>query len=183
MAAAPLVYTEAGSGDLYSPNSFSDPFGLTVLTLGSGANTISGTFGTGDFDSFAIFLPAGLTLVSGDVQLTDGLGDVANTDWSIRTGSTYITGTTALPTLAASSPGTASLTGLPLGAGTYSFSQGAIVSLSTGGPVSANYTFTLNVTGTETSGVPEPSTFGLAAVALAGLFAARPRLRGLSSSR
>lgn len=175
MSAAPLVYTETSNGDLYTPNAPGASSALTVLTLGSGANTISGTFGTGDFDSFAILIPAGLTFESGNVQLADGLGDVVLTSWSIRNGSTYGSGTAVLPALTANSPGTAALTGLPLGPGTYSFSHGSVNSIFNGGPVSADYTFTLNLTGTETPGVPEPSTVVLAAAALAGMAVARRR--------
>ena len=69
-------------------------------------------------------------------------------------------------------------TGLPfIGPGTYSVSELSLGFGSAQIENLANYTFTFDVSGVET-GAPEPATFGLAAAALAGLFAVRQRRRG-----
>ncbi|MBI4910381.1 MAG: PEP-CTERM sorting domain-containing protein [Acidobacteria bacterium] len=175
--AAPLVYTESVDGDLFAPG-FGELY-PTVFTLGVGANTIRGNFGSGasgsDFDSFAFMIPVGMSFTSGSVQLIDAVGNIEFSQWVVRTGATPFEGTIIQNVLAPLSPGTEFFSGLPLGPGTYSVQHVLISSLGVG-PNTSDYVFTLTVVGDQT-GVPEPSTFGLVAVTLAGLFATARRNR------
>ena len=161
--AAPLTYEEPRDGDL--------PMGapLPVLPLDLGVNTVSGHFHPQayiDWDSFAFTIPAGTQLVSGSVELTGGsIGGEVAAYWYLFPGSSPdFTGAildyllTAIPSYES-----ASLTYVPLDAGTYNLTQalneGAVY---TDG---AFYTFSLTV-----AEVPEPAAY------LAGVGSAIPLL-------
>ena len=171
-SAAPITHLESVSGDL--PGA---AFPLPVLAFDVGTNTVSGQFGrnrTGraDFDSFAFTIPSGAVLVSGGVTLTDVQGDITNSGWVFFSGSADAFTGTQLEALNVLSPGTASLTPVPLGPGTYNMTQTAFgIEPALFDPHTANYTFQFDVRAeVATAAVSAPAPAGLV-LALTGLSA------------
>jgi hypothetical protein len=148
-SAAPIAYSEGVSGDL------PDSGVLPTFTLDFGTNTVSGTYGqdaneNDDFDDFAIIVPAGLSVVSADITLTDNVADMVGASWQLNSGSNLAHGGAPVTLLTASSPGS---TAIPtLVADTYNFTQASYANTPIV-PVSGNYTFTFVI--------PEPTTLAL----------------------
>ncbi len=151
-SAAPIAYSEAVSGDLPETGV------LPTFTLDFGINTVSGTYGQDanenlDFDSFAIIVPSGLSVLFGDLTLTDNTGDMLTATWQLNSGSNLAFGGTNLGSVTANSPGT---TLIPmLVADTYNFTQVAFTNTAEASET-GNYTFTFVV--------PEPASLALLAV-------------------
>jgi hypothetical protein len=181
--ASPIVYNEAVDGDLAQ----SDP--LTLLTLGLGENTISGTFGENDilqtlnWASFAFIVPVGDNISSGSVSMTST--DIDESSWFLATGGVELTSNNTFAGTVLDAgltidglSGIAVLHALPIGEGTYHIMQtdfqpvDSIFGVTTS---SADFTFTLNlVSGTATTpppaylpNAPEPSTWFLTASGVA----------------
>jgi hypothetical protein len=152
-SAAPIAYSEAVSGDL--PNTGV----LPTFTLDFGINTISGTYGqdaneNDDFDGFAIIVPSGLSVLFGDITLTDNTGDMITATWRLSSGSNLANGGTPIADLTTNSPGT---TVIPvLVADTYNFTQAGFTNTPEVSET-GNYTFTFVV--------PEPASLALFSMA------------------
>jgi hypothetical protein len=151
-SAAPIAYSEAVSGDLPETGV------LPTFTLDFGTNTVSGTYGQDaleniDFDSFAIIVPSGLSVISADVTLTDNTNDMVSARWQLNSGSNVANGGTPITDVTANSPGTAVIPALV--ADTYNFTQNAFTNTPVV-PVTGNYTFTFIV--------PEPTMVALIAL-------------------
>jgi hypothetical protein len=167
--AVPVNYIETFDGDLPHPG-----FPLPTLAFDIGVNTVSGRFGVisevqDDVDSFAFTVPAGAELVAGQVEMFDldtmGGGDIAHSEWMLRSGSANSNGGTAIELLDPNSPGVDALTfSLPLGPNVYNVTHVAYSS-SPPPPAMADYTFTFELRAI----VPEPAS---AALLLAGAIAA-----------
>jgi hypothetical protein len=140
-AAAPVNYVESVSGDLKWW-----VFPLTTFNFDIGTNTINGTFGDGDpdgADAFAFTIPTNAHLVSGQVTLTDALGDMTSTAWELWSGTNNPNPSGVfLEELSVLSPGSHQMTSVPLGPGLYSVTP---MGYSGFLPASANYTFAFTV--------------------------------------
>jgi hypothetical protein len=147
-SAAPITYIESVGGDLS---------GLTpaVFTLDEGLNTVSGTTGftspTNDFDSFAFIVPEGLQVNSIKVIIPEISGDFVDAIWGLYQGGTGLNQGTRLQFVTVPAPGSSTVSSMPLPADSYNFS--ATRNDFTGSPVSADYTFIIDV-----APVPEPTT-------------------------
>jgi hypothetical protein len=180
--AAPIAYVEGA--DLSNPPTGSS---LTTFTLDVGTNTVSGTVtASGDQDSFAFTVPAGMSVTAASLTMGDvsGPGNLIATKWTLRDSLLAGTGTqlgiiavsdspafpatTTVPFNTAAAP-----VSLPLGPGDYgltgSFTPGS-------GNGTAAYTFSFTVT-------PEPTGLALLASLTAPALLARRRRRGGSSGR
>jgi hypothetical protein len=159
--AAPILYSEAVSGDLPASG---NP--LPTFTLDAGVNTISGTTGfdgdVADFDSFAFIVPTGLQVVIANVTLTDFIGDLPAASWYLNSGSPAAFEGNSLEFIEVDSPGTQNFTTTPLAPDTYNLTAWVL-----GGVGYSNFTFTFTVI------VPEPTS--LALLGFAGLALARRR--------
>ncbi|HEV7298632.1 MAG TPA: PEP-CTERM sorting domain-containing protein [Tepidisphaeraceae bacterium] len=161
--AAPVHYFEQVSGDL--PQDYAGNTDAPVLTLDVGLNTINGTFGTTpsyDFDSFVFIVPAGLTVLSGQLVVTDATGDIEDGSWMVLDGIGVFQ-----EFVIATSPGVTDFAANTLPADSYLMSG-----LDFGGDGTANYTFSLTV-----AAVPEPASLGLFALAGAALLRRRATRR------
>ena len=167
---APISYFEAISGDLVQPANNGDP--LTTFTLDTGLNTVNGVFGDAanflaDFDSFGFIVPAGLEVLQAKVTLTDATGNIGDSHWLLRAGSTHLNTGTLVESITSNSPGFANVAAVPLLAGDYNISHSDY--LSAPPPATANYTFIFDVHPV----VPEPASPG--ALALGALAFGRRR--------
>lgn len=173
--ATPLTYDELVNGDLFAgPSGFAIP----VLAFDVGTNTIKGTTGVTDFDSFAFSVPTGASLIAASVTSADVSGNVTGVVWTFRKGSNLTGSGTFLDQIVAPSPGSGVFAGTPLGADTYSMvpagiSQDPTVTV----PQFASYTFSFVVRALDTP-VPAPATFALLGAGLAVLGLARRRRSG-----
>jgi hypothetical protein len=175
VSAAPVAYTESGGGDLPQL----DP--LPVFTLDVGVNTISGTItaapmGGSDFDYFAFVVPAGNVLTSATLTMIDTAEPftphITSVTWNLYSGSSSAFGGTGLGAIASANPGSTSLPGLPLPAGTYNVTGPSMNYV--GFPAYADYVFSLTVA------VPEPATLGLLASAVVPTLLRRRRRRSIA---
>ena len=182
--AAPLTYDEALSGDL------GNAFPASEFRLDIGDNTVAGsTFyrssGDFDFDTFAIVIPVGTrltdvvysfqaTLLPGTaVGASEYILDEGNADVTFPYLAAYdviLTGPTAVHPFDG---------GLPVGSGTFvvqHYSLGA-----SGNGFDADYDWTFTV---EPEAIPEPASFVLIGVGLAGAWVRRRRqAAGLIAAR
>lgn len=144
---APANYSESVSGDL----PLTSPL---LLTFENAVNTVSGTFGhdPSDFDAFAFTVPWGSRLVEGELIQLDLIGDIKNGDWWVHAGSAEWLEGTRIAFMTAESPGTATLSAVPLGAGVYVIHLAGFLTVDE--PTRAAYAFTFTV-------VPEPTTVSL----------------------
>lgn len=169
--AAPIVYSEAVSGDLDFQS---------VGTLDAGVNTVQGRFCLGTdcltdaLDGFLFTLPTGLALDESRFTFTSApiLTSSASTVFQLRAGSAILasSGTIGLMTGASLSLFDAALPLTTMGEYTL-FHALANWGGTQGGSLNVDYTWTLNVSGAQTPGgqVPVPGTLALFGIGLAGL--------------
>lgn len=167
-SAAPVIYLESMSGDLPQIG-----FPLPILAFDVGTNIVSGRFGrdaadNSDLDSFAFTILAGAVLVSGGVTLTDAQGDITSSTWRFGRGSANSTQGTLLEPLTSSSPGSAALTTVPQGPGTYNMTHITFGQVDPA-PNTSDYTFTFEVRSTAAVPAPAGLVLALAGVPLLGL--------------
>lgn len=178
-SAAPLVYSEAVSGDLSAGD---------TLTFGVGENTVSGTvsmtydFEGSDFDDFSFIIPDGLELidatysVGGLRQSAPGNIEFFSLSGSIigRDGFFVGSGGTALLVSRGVQLADAVTVSIydrsPLAPDLYRFVNGAGINIDPAVTVFTDYTLTFNVAG-NVSEIPVPGAFLLMIPGLIGLFA------------
>jgi hypothetical protein len=172
--AAPLSYSEALQGDLVHART---PGALQVLSLDAGTNRVAGrvtapgfyTFGY-DADSFAFDVPIGMELVGLVLEMTPVSGQQGGIVWRLARDSAQQGGGSVAAHLTVYTPGQASYTGAPLGAGTHNLSFYSAAAWFG----SADWSFTLDVQ--RIAAVPEPGGLALSVLALSLLGAGtRPR--------
>lgn len=178
-SAAVVVYDESVSGDLPVTGS-----PLPNFALGVGTNTVKGRVGTAtgfpfDFDSFAFTVPSGTQLVSLSVAMQPGPENTVvgfDNQWYLFTGSPNYEGGSLTEFMDVPAPGSYTFISTPLSANVYNLSaEGA----SYGGnpPAFGDYTFSLVVT--SLAAVPEPTTFLIWGLAIAGIAIGGKQLRKL----
>lgn len=169
--AVPVAYDEAVDGDLSIQNGFAMP----ALTFDVGTNTIKGAF-TGatstEFDNLVFFVPSGLVVTSGSVTLADVRGDVTIGIWVLRSGSNVIGDGTPIGTVEASSPGSATIPGLPFGGTTYNMRHTTIGSTNLDAVGSYVFEFVVQAS---PAPVAEPAATLMLGAGLAALGLARRR--------
>ena len=183
VAAAPITYQEAISGDL--DVSVACGGACTAFTFDGGFNTIAGEIhsfpadNSRDFDAFVFTLPAGTQLIGVTFAWTlhpSERNEDAGVTWGIRDGGNTgpLLASAPVNLYAVAQPLNLFAPAMPLGPGTYGLVNPALGPTTLCCGWSADYTWTFEVEGTA---VPEPGSLILLGSGAAALALRRRRRR------